>query len=544
VENINERVRWGLHYLDNNPDPDQDWMPYFGAIITGTPSYYAHSAWDACDVGWRMVEAYILARQVLGQPTPGEAEQRLRAFVLGTIRNDGLSYRPDRLWCQPDAWMWDHGRALIALATWLRLEPADETASIAHRMAEGLARIALRESDYWCFPAESWTGTGWSSDIAAHPPTGLAIEGLTDLARLLADDCLLEMAGYFVRAVRTRQPYLFAEDGSLVRMGGGPYKFAFTHIHSRLAVLIGLLKYALATRDSELRAWCVRAYLFVKEKMSSSFGWVPESLESGTDEGVTFLSTRRRDEVCSISDMMQLAAILAHNGWPEERSTIGRYGTNQVFAHQLVDFTPLRHLMVDSKDQTDTQEISYRDMPDRCLGAFTAGTYPNELTVDLRSFGAPEHSVDAAGCCSPAGIKALHVLWREAVERNENRMHIHLWATLENDDLIMCCDEPTSGQMRIQIKRPCDDLVIHLPDYLLAHQISVSQGKMETDGNKHLGATHAGEVISVAYPLPERRATEEIAGAKYQVHWKGGRVVEILPPAVGCAPYWWRAVAH
>ena len=543
MENINERIRWGLHYLDNNPDPDQDWMPYFGAIITGTPSYYSHSAWDACDVGWRMVEAYVLARQVLGQSQPGTAERKLRSFVCGTIHNDGLSYRPDRTWCRPDAWMWDHGRALIALATWLRLEPEDKVAGIARRMADGLARIAAKESDYWYFPVENWTGTNWGNDVAAHPPTGLAIEGLVDLAQLLSDDHLLEVAGYFVRAVRTRQPYLFAEDGSLVRMGGGPYKFAFTHVHARLAILIGILKYALATQDRELRDWCARAYLFVKEKMSSTFGWVPESLESGTDEGVTSLSTRRRDEVCSISDMMQLAAILADNGWPEERSTIGRYGTNQVFAHQLTDFTPLRHLMFDSKGQTDSQEISYRDMPDRCLGAFTAGTYPNDLTVDLRSFGAPEHSVDAAGCCSPAGIKALYVLWREAVRSEGNAVHVHLWATLENDAVNMRCDEPVAGRLHIQVRKPYEDLVLHLPAYVPASVVSVNHSLLPGIDGLHLGNLREGEAITVTYPLVERKEIEWIAGNQYQVCWKGGRVADILPPATGCAPYWWRSVA-
>ncbi len=545
AEDIAWRVRLGLHYMDNNPDPAQDWMPYAGGLITGSVSHYTHGGWDACDTGWRMVESYILARQVLGQLAPGDAEQKLRAFVLATLRKDGLSYRPDKPWSKPDATMWDHGRAVIALATWLEMEPSDPIAQAARNMAEGLATIAVREKEYWHFPADCWTGTEWlQREAQAFPPTGLAIEGLVDLAAQLKDKRYLDMAGYFVRAVLNRKPALFAEDGSMVRMGGGPYPYAFTHVHARLGILIGLLKYALATNDEPMRDWCIRAYRFVKENMCSSFGWVPEAMESGTDEGVSILSTYRRDEVCSISDMMQMARLLVHNGIPEERATIGRYGTNHLLAHQLVNHTPIQHLIVSDAKLADTPEKSYRGMPERALGSFTCGTYPNDLCVDLRSFGAPQFSIDAAGCCSPAGIKSLYVLWREATERTGSNMHIYLWVTLENEYLAMTCDEPMTGKLHVKIKQPFDNLFIHIPDYVDSQRISVNRGRIGPDHILHVGQVRATEVITVSYPLLERRTAETIAGKDYQIDWRGGRVVKVSPQAAGCDPYWWRAAAR
>jgi hypothetical protein len=544
-EDIAWRTSLGLHYLDNNPDPALAWMPYSGALITGLVSHYSHGPWDACDSGWRMVEAYILARQLLGQRTPGDAESKLRAFVLHTIRDDGLSYRPDKPWCKPDASMWDHGRAVIALATWLKHEPSEDIKKCAHDMAEGLARIAVHEDDYWHFPTDSWTGTQWvDRDLQAFPPTGLAIEGLVDLADVLKDKRYLEIAGHFVQAVRKWKPPIFNDDGSMVKMGGGPYKFAFTHVHARLGILIGLLKYALATHDEPLRQWCVRAYLYVKEKMSSSHGWVPESMESGTDAGVSILSTRRRDEGCSISDMIQLASILAHNGMPKERLTILRYGTNQIFAHQLPEHTPIKHLVVRGKNMTDTPEKSYRDMPERALGSLTAGTYPNDLCVDLRSFGAPQYSIDAAGCCSPAGIKALYVLWHEAVESVSGELHVHLWATLQNGYLEMHCDEPRTGKLTIVMKQPSEALLIHLPDYVSAQHLTANRGVMGADGILRVAKVKKGDVVSLSYSIDKRSTVETIAGKEYQIDWRGGRVVEIHPSAIGCDPYSWRSMAR
>jgi len=437
--------------------------------------------------------------------------------------------------------MWDHGRALTALATWLRLEPSGEIAGIARGMIAGLASIALHEADYWYFPAENWTGAGWGNTVLAHPPTGLAIDGLVDLAQLMADEQLLEVAGRFVRAVLGRKPALFAEDGTMVPKGGGPYDFCFTHVHSRLVILLGLIKYAWATRDRDLLDWCTRAYLFVKEKMSSPFGWVPESLDKGTDPGVSNLVYPLRDETCGISDMMQIAAFLADHGRPEERFTVGRYGANQLFAHQLIDFTPFARLIGDNTGRVDTPQTSYRNMPERCLGAFTAGTYPNELTVDLRSFGGPEHHIDAAGCCGPAGIKALCVLWREAVQRKQDSLHINLWVSLENDDVSVRCEEPVAGQLHVQVKQPCEELVVHVPDYIKdAAELAVDRKYVLKERELHLGRMRGGENVTVTYPLVERTNVEWIAGEEFQVRWRGGRVVGVWPPAKGCATYWWR----
>ncbi len=540
LENVLHRVRLGLHYLDNNIDPKLGGLPYSSGLITGPASYRSHGEWDAGDTGWRMIEAFILARQVLGQPNPTLTENTLRNFVISNIRDDGLFYRPEMPWCRPEAWMWDHGRALIALATWLRLEPSEETAKIAQKMTAGLERIAIRENDLWIYPAENWTGTEWGKTVYAHPPTGLTIEGLVDLSQLLHDKKLLETAGHFVKSVMSRKPLIFAEDGSLIPKGGGPYDFWFTHIHSRLAILIGLIKYALAINNKNLLDWCIRCYLFVKEKMSSSFGWVPESLESGTDSGVKFLSIKRRDEVCCISDMMQIAALLANNGKPEERLTIGYYGMNHLFAHQNVDFTPYKKFMGGKTDLEDTLQISYKGMPELALGSFTAGSYPNELAIDLRSFGAQQYTIDMAGCCSPAGIKALYVLWREAVQCEGDTLHINLWVTMENSNVNMICEEPVAGKMSIKLKQTCREIVILVPDYVDPASVSVNHKHELRERILYLGKLQKGDTISLSYPLSERIKTEFIGGNQYKVLWRGGRVIEVLPPAMGCNPYWWR----
>ncbi|MCS7015636.1 MAG: hypothetical protein NZM42_05875 [Gemmatales bacterium] len=512
-------------------------MPYFEGKLVGVP-HYVHCEWDACDVGWRMVEAYILARQILGQRDPAPPECNLRTFVFGTVREDGLSYRPNRPWCKPHAWMWDHGRALIALATWLRFEPSDEVERIAQRMVDGLARIALKEKEYWHYPAENWTGEGWGDVVYGHPPTGLAIEGLVDLAALLRNDRCLDMARHFVQAIRLRKPPMFLEDGTLVRKGGGPYHFDFTHLHARLSIMHGIIKYGLVTGDHDLIEWGSRAYHYVRDHLCSSFGWVPESLESGPDRG-----RKGRDEGCCISDMIQIAATLAQNGWPQERALIGMYGVNHLWAHQLIDFKPLRHLIGDASDMVDTIQCSYKKMPDRMLGCFTGCMHPNDLVLDSSPEGAPQY-IGASGCCSPALIKAMWVFWDQAVRQIGQTLHILLWVTMDNEHAAIICKEPDAGQLQVSFKRPFAKVAIHLPDYVNPSSLSLNLPYSYQERTLYLGPVQAGDSLVMDYFLRKCVQAEYISNSEYEVTWKGGRVVGIVPSPEGYPAYWWRQSTH
>ncbi len=537
-EDLNYRARQVLHYLDRNPDEREGWMPHFGGTIVGGAPAYHHSEWDACDVGWRMVEAYLLVRQILGQKEPEEPERRLRAFVLRTVRDDGLSYRLARPWSQPHAWMWDHGRALLALAAWLRFEPDDRVAALARRMVAGLAAIARREADgdRWFFPAENWTGTAWGDTVYGHPPTGAPIEGMVELAELLGDRGVLDAAGHFVRWVRAARPPLFAADGTVVRRGGGPLPYQFTHLHSRLSIANGLLEYAWATGDALLHEWAERAYAHVRDGLASSFGFVPESLESGPD-----LGPKARAENCAVVDMMQGAAILAAHGHPEERSTLFRYGLNQLFAHQILDFAPLRHLMASSPPAAAAAGSSSHGLPERFLGCFTGCTHVNELVVDAsRPFAGPAQLVDASGCCSPSGAKGLWLLWKEAIRREAETVRVDAWVTLENPDVRVVCAEPARGELRLQMKRPCQELLLAVPEGVEEPAVSGTPAAPEEGGVLRCGPQRQGNEVRVEYRLAERTSRERVAGADYTIRWRGPRVVAVDPPAQHCRHYWWR----
>jgi hypothetical protein len=180
-------------------------------------------------------------------------------------------------------------------------------------------------------------------------------------------------------------------------------------------------------------------------------------------------------------------------------------------------------------------------VPDRFLGCFTGCTHVNELVVDVtRPFNGPAQLVDASGCCSQSGAKALYVLWSQAVRREQERVLVEWWVTMENGDLRIDCLEPTAGELRGRTKRPCQDLELRLPEHLTTAEVTTDRAFREENRVLHFGPLAAGEQVTLTYPIPERTVTERIAGVEYTVRWKGDRAIEVLPAARHCGHFWWR----
>jgi len=241
---IEQRLIAARNYLSNNPDKRLGCMPFFDSNLVGDePPYYEHSMWDLCDVGWRFVEAWHMIRRVTAEPV-GEDEACLRSAVFSSIREDGLSYRPEEPWSTPEAWMWDQGRALLALCTLAEgNDSRDEALAAAEKMLRALERIAVADGDALWFPVEGWTGSAWGSPAVGHPPTGLQIEGAIRYYKLTGEAWALDFAEKVARGVITRVPPILSPEGRFVRNGGGP-NVPQTHIHSRLFFSTGCISWA------------------------------------------------------------------------------------------------------------------------------------------------------------------------------------------------------------------------------------------------------------------------------------------------------------
>jgi hypothetical protein len=178
-------------------------------------------------------------------------------------------------------------------------------------------------------------------------------------------------------------------------------------------------------------------------------------------------------------------------------------------------------------------------MPDRALGGSCLGTYPGDASIDLQSFGLPGRSIDVAGCCSPAGVKALCILQRRAIKRDGDRLEVVMWATVDTPDIAVRSAEPARGELRVRAKRSCAELVFRVPAHVEARSISVDRKSTIRGHLVAVGPLKSGDEVTLSYPLAERTEHESIAGRDYRVRWKGGRVIEVAPTG-DCDPYWWR----
>lgn len=515
-------ARRAQNYVLRNPDRRLGHLPHFiGRILPGPPAY-THWPWDACDVGWRLVEAGEVIRRMTGDPIRAE-EECLRRMVVSTLMPDGLSYRRLEPWTPHEAWMWDQGRALLALDTLMASGDDPQFVRIAGDMLRGLERIGIVQADGGLYyPRENWLGDRWGGTILAHPPTGLQIEGAVLFAERTGQDWPVAFARKVARTVLTRSPRLFNEDGSFVPMGGGDFEMKdFTHLHARLFITLGLARLAGLTGDAELLAQTRRVFQHALS-LSTAYGWVPECPEQ---TGVNAV-----DEVCCIMDMVKLALFFARRGEPALYDVVERFVANQVPAHQINDYSRVA-IPPATAPQSETRESSAADVLDRFLGGFTGSLAPNHF---IRFWGGGPY-LDVSGCCGPSGIMCLYLAWEAALEERGDTATVWMHFSREGRLVKVESKGTGGGHLVITAARELRELRVRIHPWTERSSVGIVAGvtpvPVRFEGDMVvISPVLPGVPVTVQYPAPGRRTTEAAADHAVPVEWIGNEVVRIEPP--------------
>ncbi|MFH1006634.1 MAG: hypothetical protein V1800_03915 [Candidatus Latescibacterota bacterium] len=517
-------ARKSQNYVLQNPDRRLGWVPHFSGRILSGPPCYAHEDWDACDVGWRMVEAGEVIRRMTGDSMTKE-EECLRKMVFSTLAPDGLSYRRLEAWCPHEAWMWDQGRALLALNTLMEREDAPHLVRITEEMLRALERIAIPyQKRGLYYPMENWMGNGWGASILAHPPTGLQIEGAVLFAERTGQECALQFARRVAYTVLNRSPLLLNENGGFVHMGGGDFPAThFTHLHSRLFISLGLARLASVTGDTALFALTRRALDYVLS-LSTSYGWVPERSERKGSEAV--------DELCCIMDVIKLALFFAERGETDLYDLVERFVANQVTAHQINDYDRVADRLDLSPPPADTRSCTYQGVLDRFLGGFTGSLTPEYSirVLDDMPF------LDVSGCCGPSGIMCLYLAWEAAIEEQGDRATVWMHFSRDGDLILVESLVSGGGHLRITAKRELKSLRVRIHPWadrsLVCATAENARLPIRYEGNLAVLDRVLPHVpVSIRYPSPARRSVERVAERVVPVDWNGNEVVGIPPQA-------------
>jgi hypothetical protein len=456
--------------------------------------------WGYGDVTGRMVEAFVLARQILGEARIGWEEERTRRFVDALFdAPDGLSWRPENLYRRRAAHMFDQSSILFGLVAWFIESGDDSIAARIERLIDSLCRIATwREG--WCFyPLEVYTPGGWLEmydefrddrpNVEADPchEGGRQIAPLVKYFTLTGYEKALRLAEGLARFT-IHHSGVFEEDGSYLERKSR----ARGHVHSRLGTAVGILKLGLATDRAEWKRWAKSVFDWTLSNLASQFGWVSERAH-GSEGGC---------ETCCITDALDLAITLAENGYPEYWDIAERFARN--------------HLLESQCPQT---------------GGFSGHSMPNDFCWTHYRTGQPEHHV--GGCCSPAGIRGLWLVWSQIITRVEDRVFVHFPLNRVSRWAEVISELPHRGEVKV-IVRNAPQLMVRVPDWASGSALQLTVNGLERKAvlkGQYVEVTDLaeGDEVMVSLSLGQKRVRESFMDFALDVTWRGNTVVGIEP---------------
>ena len=486
---LEDRVERGLAWL-RSTDP--------GRLAT-TPGQGWWHGWGYGDVTGRMVEAFVLARAVIGRTVPYSEEEHIRAFLESHFGDDGLSWRPETPYRKRAAHMFDQSSVLLGLAVWYEESEDQDVLMRIEKLVNGLTRAAEWEGDWCRYPLEVLSPDGWCRDYDEFrngKPTphadpchegGRQITGLVTCFELTGYEPALWLAEGLTRFVIGHSG-VFEGDGSYLERSSR----ARGHVHSRLGTALGVLRLGILRGDEAWLKWAKQVFDWSMDRVASSFGWVSERAH-GPEGG---------SETCAIADALEIAVTLAGQGFPECWDVAERIVRNHLVESQCPE-----------------------------TGGFSGHTMPNDYCWRHTSTGEIEHHV--GGCCSPAGIRGLWLAWVRCVTRSGNTVTVNFPWDRESKWVEIRSGLPEDGILRIRMKDP-RMLRVRLPGWVTRGNATVmlndgeASPKWEGDYACFEGL-RPGDEVALRFPVAERREKESFMGFDFDVAWRGNTVVEIAP---------------
>lgn len=475
------------------------YQPYFWVDLKSDPPEARHSSWDYCDMAGRYVDAFILARQVTGNKAYAREEEKLREFLLSMCNDtDGLFYDQDAPWSSYHADMFCQSRVLLGLVSWYLLTGKEKIKRKIGRLVEGLSAIAVRENGYCYYPDDCYSSKGWANGTIS-PGVQKPGYGLLQLLPIMRyyeatlDEKAISFAGelvkYFVYHSR-----VINENGSFN---------GYLHSEGIIPTVVGILRYGIATNNSELISWAKRVCDWTLTQ-TSSFGWVPDGIGANTCE------------TCCITDMIHLMVKLSELGEHDYLDIVEKFARNQLLENQIRD--------VYKVISREAQARSTTNVAPKVLGSFDCGSYPNGL------LGFPG---GLEGCCVGSGVRALFLVWDRIVTRDGTGVYVNFNFSRDTEWVNVTSYHPYEGKVTVNVHN-ASTLFVRVPKWADRDKISIYVDDTERPLMWHknylrLDNLSGGQIVSVEYPLRLVESEEMIAAKRYRLFWKGDTVIEISP---------------
>jgi len=415
------------------------------------------------------------------------------------------------------------------------------------RMVDRLSELAIHKDDYCYFPLLAYAPNAAKLDPHASEaavPTDLSGEevnrvaqGLMQCYRATGYKPALMLAGKLNRFLRFHCGYFDSEGRFIGEM----------HFHAHTAALLGMLEYALASDDRDLRDFVRKSYEWAKSKEaygSTLAGYFPMYAQSG--------SSRTVFEACEAADMIALALKMSAVNVADYYEEAERWTRNHFVESQLSPANA-KSLLRASKN-FPTSDDTYQDITAnvRRTGIANRETRDRVVERNIGAFAGLASGNDWGGgimqCCTGNGARTIYYIWEHILDYKKGQLRVHMLLNRASPWADVYSYIPNEGRVDIKLKKDCDGVLVHAPAW-----IEAGSGKIKSlvDGEpyKHVswdgryvkfGALKRGKTVTIEFAVPEKTVTELMGGNQYTFAVKGNTIVSVEPAGGRFAPLYMR----
>ncbi|HEV2383335.1 MAG TPA: hypothetical protein VG206_26520 [Terriglobia bacterium] len=565
---IAERGKLCINALTSITDSNADQEVYWLATFYRNPPAMVHNFNDWVQNVEGMMESLPLLRVATGSTQNHHVDPVWMAAQLKTIGPDGLVYVPlrGRPWslmsvavsyAQP-VWKPDGASTAIndlqvsqigtpvacqrALATMTVYYLGDRNPmwkAAIERMVQRLSALAVDRGDYAYFPSGGLVPNGkfgsnapMPSGIMAEENSGRMIQGLSQYYAATGYEPALQLAGKLANYIRYHAQY-YDSDGpwifsplekQWVKNGWNVAGLAHGgHGHGHGIGLVSVLEYAIAANDKGMIEFVRSAYDWAKSNQSSSLvGFFPE----------WYIPQYDRCETDTVADMLAMALKMSAAGVADYWDDVDRWTRNHFTESQLTSTDWVYRLAERSPRMPVAWNETGDRVPERNVGAFAGWSTGNDFGVE-----SPAHPHSIQHCCTGNSPRTVYYIWEHILHYDKGQLRVNLLLNRASRWVDIYSRIPYQGKVELKVKAPLDDVLFRVPEWVPSNSPAVAARTQA--GSRHfswngrylrLGSARPGDVVSVTFPIPQRRTTETIGNVSYTLHIKGNTVVSIDPP--------------
>jgi hypothetical protein len=556
-----ERAELGINGLTGPTDPEADYEIYFFVEFFSNPPAMQHDYSDICVC--KFMESLPLLRIATGSDLNSHVDRAWMEVILKSIGPDGLWYIPtggipwirlNPAWANPvrraDGTTTDLsdetvtqfaepflcGRIIGAMTVHYLRDQNPLWKETIGRMIQRLSQLTIDKGDYCYFPAGSFEPNAKVSPDVEMPTgiraslVGWTIQGLAQYYRVSGHDPAKKLAGKLVTYLKDYGKWFDSEGRFLAGRGDqGVIRYVRPeqlggHHHHHDICLLGMIEYALITKDQELMEFVKKSYEWARTQGSSLVGFFPTHI-------VPFYPS---SEICEVADLIAIALKITEAGVGDYWDDVDRYTRNQFAENQLTQidwidriFKPQRRRPIDPDETSDR-------VAERNLGAFAGWSSANDWAIRR----------GIMHCCTGNGTRAIYYVWENILHYRDGVLRLNMLLNRSSPWADVDSYIPYEGKVDIKVKQPCKSVLVRVPEWIesksekAACTVNGESRKFLWNGRYlNVGESKSGDTVTVTFPIQERTVKEFIGDRLYTLIIKGNEVVFIDPLGKNCPLY-------